>query len=96
MLERANSPNNRLYDFSQKKIPFKALQVVLPTLNLLCPNGQVFQGNFFMPSDTVVMSLHMRAALFLGGEDIREDKECADSFSKSDWETMWDVRNGHT
>lgn len=26
-----------------------------------------------MCSDTVVMSLHIRAALFLGGEDIKED-----------------------
>lgn len=60
-----------------------APQVVLPASNLFYPNRIKSFGNFFMHSDTVVMSLQTRAALFLGGEDIREDKERADSFRKS-------------
>lgn len=71
-----------------------ALQVVLSAPNLLYPN-KVFQDNFFMHSDTVVMSLQIRAALFLGGEDIREDKELADSFRKSGI-PFGDERDGHT
>lgn len=43
-----------------------ALQVVLPAPNLLYPN-KVFQGNFFMCPDIVVMSLNIQAALLLGG-----------------------------
>lgn len=49
---------------------------VTSTQPALPQQSQDIQGNFFMCSDTVVMSLHMGAALFLGREDIKEDKEC--------------------